>query len=101
MGGPLNKMATFIMTGKYSSNAYKEMSKKRTSRAIETIAQFKGEVQSMYATLGANDLIFIINFPTNEDATKASVALSKLTGISFNTSPAMTVDDFDKLVEEL
>jgi hypothetical protein len=32
---------------------------------------------------------------------KASVALAKLLGISFSTSPAVVVEDFDKMVEEI
>jgi len=32
---------------------------------------------------------------------KASIALNKLTGISFTTSPAVTVEDFDKFVSEM
>jgi hypothetical protein len=36
-----------------------------------------------------------------EQAVKASVALSKLTGIAFTTFPAVTVEDFDKLMAEV
>jgi hypothetical protein len=32
-------------------------------------------------------------------AVKASVELNKLLGISFTTSPAVTVEEFDKLFE--
>ena len=32
---------------------------------------------------------------------KASVALSKLTGISFTTSPAVPVEDFDKMIAQV
>jgi hypothetical protein len=32
---------------------------------------------------------------------QASAALSKLTGISFTTSPAVTVEEFDKLMAEV
>ena len=36
-----------------------------------------------------------------EQAMKASVALSKLTGISFATYPAVTVEDFDKMMAKV
>jgi len=45
-------------------------------------------------------LVFIVDFPKVEQAIKASVALNKLTGISFTTSQAITVKEFDKLISK-
>jgi uncharacterized protein with GYD domain len=50
--------------------------------------------------LGEYDLLFCVTLPDIEEAIKASVALNKLTGISFTTSPAVTVETFDKLMSE-
>jgi len=94
-------MATYFMFGKYSSDAVKGMSAQRTKKSTELLKKFGGEVSAMYALLGEHDLAFIVTFPGNEEAMKASVALSKLTGISFTTSPAVTVEEFDKLISEL
>jgi uncharacterized protein with GYD domain len=94
-------MATFLMFGKYSPEALKQISSKRTESAASLIKKFGGEVKAMYALLGEKDLIFILTFPGMEQAMKASVALSKLTGISFATYPAVTVEDFDKLMDEV
>ena len=94
-------MATFFMFGKYSSGAMKEMSTERTNRIIELIKRFNGEINSMHALLGEQDLVFIVNFPGVEQAMKASVALSKLTGISFATTQAVTVEDFDRYLSEI
>ena len=91
-------MATFLMFGKYSSQALKEMSAQRTQKAVEIVEKLGGQVQSMYATLGEIDLVCVVSLPSVEDAIKASVSLSKLTGIAFNTSPAVTVGEFDKLM---
>jgi len=55
----------------------------------------------MYATLGQQDLLLVLSLPGTPEAMKASVALTKLTGISFNTMPAVTVQDFDKLMSEI
>lgn len=57
-----------------------------------------GQVKGMYALLGEKDLVFIVTLPGTKEAMKASVSLSKLTGISFTTSPAVTVDEFDKIL---
>ena len=94
-------MATFLMFGKYSPQALDQMSAERTASASALIKKFGGEVQSMYATLGVNDLVFVVSFPSTEDAIKASVALSKMTGIAFSTAPAVTVAEFDKLMGDL
>jgi uncharacterized protein with GYD domain len=94
-------MGTFLMFGKYSSEAMKGMSAKRTEEADSLVKKLGGEVISIYALLGVHDLVFITQFPGIEQAMKASVALSKSTGISFTTSPAVTVEEFDKIVAEI
>jgi uncharacterized protein with GYD domain len=93
-------MATFLMFGKYSPEAMKGMSAERTKSAVELIRKFGGQVESMYATLGAQDLVLVVSLPGNEEAIKASVALSKMTGIAFTTAPAVTVEQFDQLMSE-
>jgi uncharacterized protein with GYD domain len=90
-------MATFFMFGKYTLEGIKGMSSARTKKIINIIKKSRGEVKSMHALLGDNDLVFIVDFPGNEEAIKASVAITKLTGIAFTTSPAVTVEEFDKL----
>ncbi len=91
-------MATFFMFGRYSLEAIKEISAERTDKAVSIIKDSGGEVDSMYALLGEQDLVLIVDFPGIKQAMKASVALSKLTGISFTTSPAVTVEDFDQMM---
>lgn len=90
-------MATFFMFGKYTLEGIKGMSVARTKKIINLIKKSSGEVKSMHALLGEKDLVFIVDFPGNEEAIKASVAITKLTGISFTTSPAVTVKEFDRL----
>ena len=90
-------MSTFIMFGRYSPDAMRQMSRQRTEKATELIERFGGKVVGLYATLGRYDLVFIVSFPGNSEAMKASVALGKLTGIGFDTAPAVTVADFDAL----
>ena len=94
-------MATFFMFGKYSSEALKGMSAKRTDKVRGIIKKFGGQVKSMYALLGEQDLVLIANFPGIEGVMKASVALNKLTGIAFTTSPAVTVKEFDKIMTKV
>ena len=94
-------MSTFFMLGKYSSEGLKGISAGRTDKALKIIKKFGGEVKSMYALLGEIDLVFILTFPDVEKAMQASVALNKLTGISFTTLPAVTVEEFDKVMSKV
>ena len=95
-------MATFFLFGRYPSvESLKKMSPKRTQAVENLIKKFGGKVLSMYALLGEKDLVMISTFPGIEQAMKASVALSKATGISFTTLPAVPVDKFDKLMADV
>ena len=93
-------MPIFMMFGKYSSEALKGISPERTDKAVELIKKNGGKVVSMYAVLGEHDLVFTLDFPDAEKALASSVALNKLTGISFTTSPVVEVEKFDKLMTE-
>ncbi len=94
-------MSTFLMFGRYSSEAVKQINAERTGKAASVIKKFGGQVNSMYALLGEYDLVLIVELPGVEEAMKASLALTQLTGISFSTSPAVTVETFDKMVAEM
>jgi uncharacterized protein with GYD domain len=91
-------MATYLMFGKYSQEALKAISAKRTTEANALIKKHGGEFKSGYALLGEEDLVLIVDLPDTERAMKTSVALSKLLGIAFRTAPAVSVEDFDKLM---
>jgi uncharacterized protein with GYD domain len=94
-------MATFFLFGKYSAEAVKGISAQRTKKTVNVVKKLGGEVKSMHALLGEKDLVFIVSLPGMEQAIQASVALSKMTGIAFTTAPAVTVDEFDKLMAKV
>jgi uncharacterized protein with GYD domain len=91
-------MATYLMFGKYSKDSVKAISAKRTDKAAAMIKENGGELKEGYALLGDYDLVLIVDLPDTEHAMQTSVALSGLLGISFSTTPAISVADFDKLV---
>ena len=91
-------MATFLMFGKYTAQAMQEMSPGRTQKVRDQVKELGGEVKAIYAVLGKKDLLLVVTLPGIEAAMKASLTLSKMTGISFSTSPALPVEEFDKLI---
>lgn len=92
-------MATFVMLGKYSQKSIKDISAKRTEKSLELIKKNGGQVISGYALLGEYDLVLILELPNSEQAIKTSVELSKMLGIAFVTAPAVSMEDFDKMME--
>lgn len=90
-------MAEFIMFGNYSADAINEVSAERTEKGKEIIESNGGTVKSIHALLGETDLVIIADFPGNEEAMKASVALTRFTGISFVTCPAVSAERFDEI----
>ncbi|MDD2927648.1 MAG: GYD domain-containing protein [Candidatus Omnitrophica bacterium] len=91
-------MAKFFMYGKYSKEAMEGISTDRTNKALEAITKAGGKVNSMYALLGKYDIVLITDFPGVAEVMKASVALNKLTNISFTSFPAITIEEFDKVM---
>ena len=91
-------MSTYIMFGKYSPGSIKEISAERTQKANQLISENGGSVKSGYALLGETDLVLVADFPGNDAAIKASIGLAKLLGIAFSTAPAVSMEEFDKLV---
>jgi uncharacterized protein with GYD domain len=94
-------MATYFMFGSYSEESVKKISPKRTNQAKEVIEKQGGKLTGGYALLGEKDLVLIVELPGLEQAVKTSVALSKMLGIGFSTSPAVSVEEFDRLTEGL
>lgn len=91
-------MATYLMFGKYSVEGLKGISAKRSDAAKALIKQHGGELKAGYAALGGVDLVLVVDLPDNARAMATSAALAKATGIAFTTSPAVTIEEFDKLV---
>ena len=91
-------MATYFFFGNYSRDAVKGINAKRTAKAEALIEGFGGKLRSVYALLGQFDLVIIAELPGIQEAMQVSVEISKETSISFVTSPALPVADFDSLM---
>ena len=93
-------LQTFFFFGRYSAESLRQASPDRTEKSDHLIKAYGGHVGAMYALLGEFDLVMITQFRSIEDAIKASVALTRATGISWVTAPAIPIEYFDKLIEE-
>ncbi|MBN1655938.1 MAG: GYD domain-containing protein [Deltaproteobacteria bacterium] len=91
-------METFFLFGRYSVESIQNISAKRTKQAEKIIRGMGGTIKSMYALLGERDVVLIVSLPGLEEAIKASIGLTKSTGIVFSTTPAVEVNKFDKMM---
>ena len=93
-------MAKFVMLGRYTQASIEDISASRTAEAQEVIRSHGGETTAIYALLGAFDLMLIVELPDVETAMRVSLELTRLTGVGFQTSPAVDVAAFDALASE-
>ena len=91
-------MATYLMFGKYSLDALNAISAERTESAEKVIKENGGTLTSGYALLGDANLVLIVELADTERAMQTSAALTKLLGISFSTVPAVSLEDFDRIM---
>lgn len=94
-------MATFFMFGRYSKDALEKVSVERTRQAHQLIEKLGGKIKAIYALLGEYDLVIIVELPRMAEAMRASIALKRATDISFFTTAAMPVEEFDQMVGEM
>jgi len=91
-------MSTYVMFGKYSLAGAKGISSKRTDQSMALLKKYNAELKAGYALLGSVDLLLIVESPDTGKAMQLSAALSKLLGVSFSTAPAVSIEEFDKLM---
>ena len=94
-------MNRFFLFGKYSAGGIREISAERTAQVCGLVKKMGGEVHDIYALLGEYDLVLIVELPSMTDAMKAGIGLAQLTGISFSTSAAMRIEEFDRMAADL
>lgn len=94
-------MATYLLLGKYSLDALKDISARRTEKTLELIEKFGGSLKDGYALLGKNDLVLILDVPDTAQVMKISVGLSKMLGIGFTSAPAVSLEEFDQYMDEV
>lgn len=91
-------MAKYLMMGKYTQEAVKGITAERTRQGTAVIEKAGGKVNAAYALLGDCDLMLLVDLPGTAEVMKVSLALTKLTGISFTSYPAVSMEEFDRIL---
>lgn len=94
-------MTTFFLFGRYTDDSLKKIDSKRTRKAEEIISGYGGTLKWVYALLGHDDLLFMVELPGIEEAVQASLAISAETGIALRSAPAVPVALFDDLARQI
>jgi len=90
-------MTTFFMYGDYTKESLEGISAARTRKANAVVRKHKGKTKGIYALLGEHDLVLIVELPDVETAMQVSMELTRLTGVSFSSTPAVDVKAFDEI----
>lgn len=91
-------MQKFLMLGRYSLQGLKGASAARSKKAVALVKKNKGRINAIYALVGNYDLAILGEFPNVSAFMKAAIGLSKLTGVSFASFPAVSLEEFDKKI---
>jgi uncharacterized protein with GYD domain len=95
-------MATYIMLSTLTDEGRKTL-KERPERLQEVnreIEAMGARVTQQYAVLGGYDFINILEAPDNETIARISVELGARGTVSLTTLPAMTVEEFTRILKK-
>lgn len=91
-------MAKYYMFGKYTAEAVKNVSAERTRKIADIVEKLGGKTLSIDMLLGEKDIVIAVDLPDTKSVAKASIQMTKLTGIGFAAAPAISAEEFDKII---
>lgn len=97
----MSNPARFLILGNYSHNGVSGVSVQRTKRVYDVVQEMGGRVCEVYALLGIYDIALIVELATTADALKLATVLQNSIGLSTSTFPAIAIQQFDQIAEEL
>jgi uncharacterized protein with GYD domain len=96
-------MPTYISLVRYTSQGMRDIkeSPRRLDAAKNAFRAMGGELQRWYLLMGRYDAIVVSEFPDDETARKADLAISSLGSIRTEGFRAFTEDEYRKLIAAL
>jgi uncharacterized protein with GYD domain len=93
-------MPKYLIQGRYTSEGLKGLAKDKASgrkSAVQAaMKSLKGKMECMYFTLGADDVVVIVEAPDNIAAAALSISVGSTGLINVRTTPLLTVDEIDQ-----
>ncbi len=73
----------------------------RSDKVKQNIEELGGKLIAAYYCLGEYDVVAVLQFPDNKTAMKAAVKNASIGHIAITTMPAVTRDEWAKLLREV
>jgi uncharacterized protein with GYD domain len=93
-------MPKYLIQGRYTAEGLKGLAKDKASgrkAAVQAaMKNVKGRLESMYFTLGSDDILAIVEAPDNIAAAALAIAVGSSGLVSVRTTPLLTVDEVDQ-----
>ncbi|MEE9139692.1 MAG: GYD domain-containing protein [Alphaproteobacteria bacterium] len=96
-------MSTHIILANYTDQGIRNIkqSPSRLDLAKDMIRQLGGNVKDFYLTMGAYDLVMVVDIPSDEIGAQMLLALGSLGNIRTTTVRAFTETQFREIVQAL
>ena len=96
-------MVTYLMLLNWTDQGIKNVkdSPKRLDGVKKLAKDLGGEVKSFYMTLGAYDLVLIVEMPNNDKLASFSLKLGSLGNVRSTTLRAYSEDDYRRIISSL
>ncbi len=93
-------MATYITLANYTDQGIRAIKKapSRVDAARELVKSFGGELKEFYLTMGAYDVVSIVEAPDDETAAKIALTLGSAGNVRTITLRAFTEAEFGAIV---
>jgi uncharacterized protein with GYD domain len=96
-------MVTYLMLLNWTDQGIKNVkdSPKRLDGVKKLAKDMGGEVKSFYMTLGAHDLVLIVDMPNNDKLASFGLKLGSLGNVRSTTLRAYSEDDYRRIISGL
>lgn len=96
-------MSTYILLLNYTDQGIRNIkdSPKRVGAARELARKYGAELKNFYLTMGAYDIVTIVEAPTDEAVARFVLALGSLGNVRSTTLKAFTEAEFQKIAGSL
>lgn len=93
-------MPSYVILTRFTQTGIEhvEESPDRTENAIAMIESLGGEIREFFVVLGQYDGVLIADFPDDETAARAALALGKSGAVTTETLKAFDLDAFGEIV---
>ncbi len=93
-------MAKYVLLSRFTQQGSQNIKDgpARLEAAKETLQGFGAELKDFCLTLGAYDAVVIVEAPDDETVAKASLAISSLGNVRFETLRAFTEEEYREIV---